>query len=138
MVVQHHVEPVVDAVVHHLFHSVHPLAVYLVGVCIADMSVSPGTRDADTFEAQTLHVVDDCLGGLRTLPGCLCTQSALVVQEVHASPCGNTLQRIAEVPPWSHIVNHFNTGTVKSVLSFRCCHQQQAQYGQEQCVSFHN
>ena len=80
------------------------------------MSEGPGAGNAHTLETETLHVIDDFLSRLCTLPGRLSTESALVVQEIYACPRRNTLERVAEIPPGGHIVNHFHIRTLKTVL----------------------
>ena len=115
VVVEHHIETVVDAIVDHFLDASHPFAVNLVGRGIADMSESPGARDSDALEAEALDVVDECLGGLRALPGGLGLESALVVQEVCTFPCCHSLERVAEVPARSHFVNHIGSLAIEAL-----------------------
>ena len=68
VVVQHHVEAVVDAVVHHLLHAFHPVGVDGVVGGVADVAAHPRHGNAHGAEALRLDEVDDLLRGAGVLP----------------------------------------------------------------------
>ena len=81
MVVEHHIEVGLDAIVHHFLHSGHPVLVDRVLGGVADMSQHPRTRDAHRPESLRLHKFNQFGCGFRPLPAGFCIETGLVVEQ---------------------------------------------------------
>ena len=101
MVVEKDIEVGIDAVVYNILDTSHPGGIDGHTLfAVDDMAHHPGSGQTNGLKPLGRHEIDDLLCGGRTLPGFLCTQSAVVGVDVIRTA---TLERIAEIPAGIHL-----------------------------------